>query len=82
MSMGICKLDNKEANWINAKDSLPEELQCILGFFKDGSIYVVCLCDLSNICNDWHFIPQFYEPRYAPFDELTYWMPLPEPPKE
>lgn len=63
-------------NWINVKDRLPENLQCVLvyaqgdrnltAFFKNNIFY--CYDIKSEMLDDIEFV--------------THWMPLPPPPKE
>ncbi len=68
--------------WISVKDRLPKRETEVLGYFKHGKIYVVAQCSWrDNICNEWHFSPASYDPDSAEFEELTHWMPLPNPPE-
>lgn len=71
----------KEASWIDVKDRFPERLTHIIGLMKDGEIYIVSQCEWNDECTDWHYIPQDENGSSECFDNLTHWMPLPEPPK-
>ena len=66
--------------WIKTSDEVPERLRCVLGLRKDGCIYVVCQCDWDDVCDDWHYMPQPMKSHVAKFEDITHWMPLPNPP--
>lgn len=68
-----CKLitNAKTINeWISVKDRLPEEERHVLVWVKDGYSLI-----------DWTFNGQWQVNPYMRND-ITHWMPLPEPPKE
>jgi uncharacterized protein DUF551 len=70
------------SEWININNELPMRDQPIIGFFKDGDIYIVSRCNWVGTCNSWHFLPQNLDANDTEFENLTHWMPLPKPPKE
>jgi hypothetical protein len=78
------------SEWIKVSDRLPERSTPVLVYvpsikkFQIGTIpiYVASLCDWKDMCNDWHFLPQEYEPNDVAFEDVTHWMELPEVPHE
>jgi Protein of unknown function (DUF551). len=70
------------SQWISVKDRLPDIGTKVLGFLKNGYIFIVSQCTWEDdICNEWHIIPESYSsPFSVPFDDLVYWMPLPAAP--
>lgn len=68
-----CEKLTKSFQWISIKDKLPEENQCVLCLYKNGPAYS------DNITENVHFGNGEFEKRT---EEVEYWMPLPEPPKE
>ena len=72
----------EQPKWISVKDRLPEEGQevlaywnCKKGIFNGNSVEV---CDYND--GRWW---DFHRNRYLDtYGTVTYWMPLPEPPKE
>lgn len=70
--------------WINVKDRKPEKDQIVLCLLENRDMYVLKYC----ICYDriYRFLPLTpYDDHYCTLEELEnviYWMPLPEPPKE
>ena len=74
------------SDWISVKDRLPECICSVMSYAEnkpDGFKFGI-----------WHKIPIHpddiknandpCEPKYQwqPYDEVTHWMPLPEPPKQ
>ena len=82
------------SGWISVKDRLPKFVELheeeVLALFEDGEIasvhYDECI-DEGSIFGYWH---QYFDERtmgatdseWRPIDNITHWMPLPEPPKE
>lgn len=60
-------------NWISADDRLPEEYKCYIIATKDG---YVTAATYMPWCKYWVDIVEEYER----FCDVTYWMPMPEPP--
>ena len=62
--------------WISVEDRLPEDSTYVLARLSGGVIYqALCLTNGSK---------QWYGATYEGFvnkDTVTYWMPLPQPPK-
>lgn len=76
LAMAISALDNQvsSSKWIPVSERLPEAGDYVL------------VCDTRE---DWYGLWEFsgaawYDASYKPWgiDEVTHWMPLPEPPKE
>ena len=63
--------------WISVKDDLPAcGVSSVLVCYEDG---IVVMADWSHdILGNWWF----YTDGEYDIDEITHWMPLPEPPKE
>ena len=63
--------------WISVKDDLPAcVVSSVLICYEDG---IVVMADWSyDILGNWWF----YTDGEYDIDEITHWMPLPEPPKE
>ena len=69
--------------WIIVQTKLPKPNEYVLIFAPPNNIQITCMSDSSLI--DWRIK---VEPRWvAPYqyffydNEITHWMPLPEPPK-
>lgn len=66
-------------NWINVKDRLPENGQCVLVIiYKENKYWEPFTCDYDG---------GFYDPMDDLSNEdwsdtVSHWMPLPEPPKQ
>lgn len=66
------------SEWISVADRLPK---------KDVNVLVTdgrCWCGVWSLYGYSEFV-DFWEDEYGnfqPFDDVTHWMPLPEPPKE
>ena len=60
--------------WISVEDKLPEEYQQVLAYYY-GDVYVLAYYDGG--------FKDFDEQGYPdePFEDISHWMPLPEPPK-
>lgn len=59
--------------WISVKERLPEEGEDVLAYLGEG-IFGIC----------WLLKDGYWETRdsFLYPDDVTHWMPLPEPPKE
>lgn len=78
------------AEWISVKDRLPETsgrylLLSVSGQIFDGE-YDSCIDGVSPF-GDWrsYYHPDtlgYLDSEWEPFDGITHWMPLPEPPRE
>jgi hypothetical protein len=58
------------SEWINVKNCKPKRISCVLAY-GNGMIYFAFYSSAGNFCMDNDFI-----------DNITHWMPLPEPPNE
>lgn len=65
------------SEWISVKDKLPEEFEEVLTF-GSGEYEVLSFLDTKAIGKCWEDKGGWWRP----FDEVTHWMPLPEPPGE
>ena len=63
--------------WIPAAERLPEKNKEVVGWYKDNPFSPFRYGIVSWNGHGWVFT---YAQRYV--DAVTYWMPLPEPPKE
>ena len=63
--------------WIPAAERLPEKNKEVVGWYKDNPFSPFRYGVVSWNGHGWVFT---YAQRYV--DAVTYWMPLPEPPKE
>ena len=63
------------SEWISVKERLPNGYQKVLAFVG-GIVYVVAILDTR--ANKWRVMWDLD----VIDDEVTHWMPLPEPPKE
>lgn len=61
------------SKWISVKERLPEVDEDVLAYLGEGKIEV-CRLTLDRF---WEASDVLYD-----LDDVTYWMPLPEPPKE
>ena len=66
--------------WISVKDRLPENSNEVLTY-GNGLIRVMCLLDHGSGDGDYLVWEDDYG-YYEELDNVTHWMPLPEPPKE
>ena len=62
--------------WISARDRLPEEDSRVLAFGENGIM-------IANYLEGWFYYIENEDGDMCPSDdiEVSYWMPLPEPPK-
>lgn len=70
----------KKMNWIKLEDKLPLHYQNILVCDKRGDIYMACIWTYDAKINDIPFV--FVTSDGTSIDDVTHWMPLPEPPNE
>ena len=59
--------------WISVEDELPGKLEDVLAITDFGAIVVATMVSERLWLTSW---------AGHPVGEITYWMPLPEPPKE
>lgn len=66
-------------DWVNTKDRLPEEQKEVLIYLPEyDSVEMAALFTIPSMnLREWAQNEDAYM-----FDEVSYWMPLPEPPKE
>lgn len=64
--------------WIPVEERLPEHLSSVLVHSKDGGIFCWEYFDSSPTDECW--IDDYF--NVFPYEAVTHWMPLPEPPKE
>ena len=79
--MAICDLPAADVAlvrlWIPVAERLPEKNKEVVGWYKDNPFSPFRYGIVSWNGHGWVFT---YAQRYV--DAVTYWMPLPEPPKE
>ena len=79
--MAICDLPAADVapvrQWIPVAERLPEKNKEVVGWYKDNPFSPFRYGIVSWNGHGWVFT---YAQRYV--DAVTYWMPLPEPPKE
>lgn len=64
---------------VSVDDELPEVMDNFIGYDSDGGIYQCCMwCDGEIVPT--YMIGKFGT-KAKPKDNITNWMPLPEPPK-
>lgn len=63
-------------SWISVKDRLPEEDSRVLAFVENGIM-------IANYLEGWFYYIENEDGDMCPSDdiEVSYWMPLPEPPE-
>lgn len=64
------KAEWQREQWISVKDRLPEYMDCAIIYTKNGIVTE------SQHCGDGSFFSEPYT-----FNDVTHWMPLPQPPK-
>lgn len=69
--------EREERRWIPVTERLPEKNKEVVGWYKDNPFSPFRYGIVSWNGHGWVFT---YAQRYV--DAVTYWMPLPEPPKE
>ena len=76
--------------WISVEDRLPEGVDEVLVLFENGDMmnakYDCCIDDESRLGTyRGYYHPYtlgFLDGEWVPYEGVTHWMPLPEPPKE
>ena len=63
--------------WISVKERLPDEQGAVLGYCIGGKHKQLSWMDIYYWTGE-----KFGHPNPHENDEVTHWMPLPEPPKE
>ena len=65
------------SNWISVEDELPNKPKYYLVFTRCGSIWNTSLLfwNMGDVTPKWEDRDRDYQ------DNVTHWMPLPEPPK-
>lgn len=72
----IADLGKKVPRWISVKERLPKDGQKVIAAFRDGGDVIVDQARYSNGEFD------FANWAYVWDENITHWMPMPEPPKE
>ena len=72
----IQKLEAQQPRWISTKERLPEDGQKVIATFKNQESVIVDQARYSNGEFD------FASWAYVWHENITHWMPMPEPPKE
>jgi hypothetical protein len=72
----ISQLEAQQPRWISVGERLPENGQKIIAAFRDGGGLIVDQARYSNGEFD------FASWAYVWGDNVTHWMPLPQPPEE
>ena len=71
------RVPDKDGDYLVIKDLSGDPYTDILGFAVDGD--KICRFDLSGEKNCFYY---YYDGEYISTDNVTHWMPLPQPPKE
>ena len=66
-----------EPKWISVKERLPEDQRSVLTVNGHGEIRIMGLW--SKRGDEWTWV---HNDRMMHYNDITHWMPLPEPPKE
>ena len=74
--------------WIDVKEKLPDILTPVLIYIpsqakyslKNIPIFIASFCNLTDTCNDWHILPQSFEPYTESMENITHWSYLPNIP--
>lgn len=74
-TLDIAPAANAGPKWISVKDKLPERYKRVLVAFKNDMV-TISMRTFEQYTGVFGFL---FESNYGP---ATYWMPLPEPPKE
>lgn len=73
------------SKWISVKDRLPEiETSVLIYVSKEKEMHTAQFCNWEKeICDNWHVSAgkYIYDPLVFEREEVTHWMPLPEPPE-
>lgn len=72
----IADIGKKVPRWISVKERLPKDGQKVIAAFRDGEGVIVDQARYSNGEFD------FANWAYVWHENITHWMPMPEPPKE
>ena len=72
----VADLGKKVPRWISVKERLPKDGQKVIAAFRDGEGVIVDQARYSNGEFD------FANWAYVWDENITHWMPMPEPPKE
>lgn len=72
----VADLGKKVPKWISVKEQPPKDGQKVIAAFRDGEDVIVDQARYSNGEFD------FENWAYVWDENITHWMPLPEPPKE
>lgn len=64
-------------DWISVKDRLPKDQKSVLIVNGHGVIKMASLWKKKS--NEWVWL---FNGEFKYFNDITHWMPLPEPPKE
>ena len=70
-------LEADKAKWISVKESLPEDQRSVLTVNGHGEIRIMGMW--SKRGDEWTWVHNY---RMMHYNDITHWMPLPEPPKE
>lgn len=73
----INQLESRVPKWISVKDRLPEDQRSVLTVNGHGEIRTMGLW--SKFGDEWTWVHNFCTMHY---NDITHWMPMPEPPKE
>ena len=68
--------------WISVKDRLPDESRSVLVYCNNGYITNVHYSKKHQKFNMFDCFDDEDAKEYSAFDNVTHWMPLPEPPNE
>jgi hypothetical protein len=73
-------------NWIKVEDRLPDiEKPVLIYVHSQKEIHTAQFCNWEkDICDDWHLTggAYTYDPLVFKREEVSHWMPLPEPPEK
>lgn len=74
-TLNVVPATDADSKWISVKDKLPERYKRVLVAFKSGMV-TISMRTFEQYTGVFGFL---FESNYG---MATYWMPLPEPPKE
>lgn len=65
------------SEWISVKEEEPKPYMEVIIYSK--KLKMVTVATFDSACNDWDLGDHTFN---HPFDAVSHWMPLPQPPKE
>jgi len=68
-------------NWIKIEDQLPEDGARVITYFEFSGVEIAIYKNLEGTEDEMFGSNLFYNKSGWLTDDVTHWMPLPEPPK-